>query len=452
MKHLTKIVLSLLIGVAVNGSVIAQEAAKDQFVSVVGRFGINLPPNYTDYKASIDINIAGQKYNGTIYRWNTKLGMFIVSYANGVSNIEDAGQSEAFLKTLRDDYLTKVPQGASILSEKQISLDSHPGTEFVVQLGDSRSINRAYVFKHRFYFLTLLPEGTQSEKEAMNIFSSFKFLTRNDIEAYNKPVIESLTTTSLPQEPILNRPATDAQDHGLKGKIKQVVVEREQYIGANLFGFRTLVSVNDYNEQGNLVKSVLYGNDLPFSVRVYGYMNGERVFRTLEKDYGVVLVTSDPKQKDTVMKSSKPPQPKIYKIKYKYNDAGQLTEMQVVQEGGKELEKFSYKIKDKKVEHNFTDFMGLIKFKTISSMDDSGNIVEETLFSPGVPETVYYRDADKNLQSDQKSTLKEEKFSYKYEFDEQGNWKKKTKFQVVKENGKLVEKPVEAIYRTVISY
>ena len=90
--------------------------------------------------------------------------------------------------------------------------------------------------------------------------------------------------------------------------------------------------------------------------------------------------------------------------------------------------------------------------KTVGLLDEKGNVIEETLFSPGVPESVYYRDSSGNLQSDQKETFKEEKFSYKYEFDAQGNWTKSTKFQIVKENGKMVEKPVDVTYRTITFY
>jgi hypothetical protein len=119
----------------------------------------------------------------------------------------------------------------------------------------------------------------------------------------------------LPQELARSRPATDAQDAALKGRNQSVITKSEPYLEGKLFGGRERISFESYDEQGYLTKTVDYLFSLPERVRLYGTSEGERAFRELRK------FRRPPIERKGFEIKERPPEPKVFKIKYKHDPA-----------------------------------------------------------------------------------------------------------------------------------
>src|SRR5829696_5763635 len=82
----------------------------------------------------------------------------------------------------------------------------------------------------------------------------------------------------LPQLPVVQKGATDAEDQHLKGKIKKIVEESEDRSGTWSFQGRKLDSTTYFDEYGALIQRDSYdSNGNPFMITVYGYIDGKRV-------------------------------------------------------------------------------------------------------------------------------------------------------------------------------
>lgn len=431
--------LAALLLTAVSAA--AQNNQPEEFVSILGRFGISMPAPHVDYRPFAEFKTSnGQKFSSSSYRWTLDSDQVVVSFGVGSVELEDPAQSANFLTMFRDDYAIKGVQG-SVIGEKKTTLGGHPGLVFVVDSAAGRVMAWIYVVRNRFYLISLsLTEPTKTE-EHVKIVSTFRFLTRDQIEPRYKQLTAELTPDPLPETPPLKRPTSDAQDIGLKGKVKTVVTEGEKYEGAVLFNDPSKLSVDTYNENGNLTRRELYSGDLPRAVRLYGYLKGDRVYKEVRKFPDLVMANPDPQKKNIVAKA-KPPEQKLFTIKYKYN-ADQLMEIHVNSEDGKEYEKYLFKPKEKKVEYTYDPGSALFgaplsfsKETLISLLDDKGNVVEDTLMTP-----------TGNVDYDNR--YKASKFKHSYEFDERGNWIKQTTVAVI--SGKR-EVPNRVTYRKITYY
>ena len=452
-RRLTMIVLFAGVLIPVP-NLTGQQVQREEFVSVLGRFGISMPSPYVEYRPFIEFRTSsGQKLSSASYRWALDSDQVIVSYGAGSVNLEDPAQSDPFLTAFRDDYVKKSAQG-SLLGEKKTTLAGHPGTIFVVETSGGRVMAWVYVVKSRFYFLSLSLSDPAKTEEHVNIVSTFRLMSRDELEPRYQKLVAQLTPEPLPAEAPAKRPTSDAQDAKLKGKVKAVITEAERYEGIVLFDDPSRVTVDLFDEEGNLVKSELYSSDLPQAVRLYGYMKGDRVYKEMRKYPNLVLANSDPKKKDNVTKAQVP-ESKIFRIKYKYN-ADQLVEIRVNRDDGQEFEKYVFMPKEKKVEHTFDPAyvifgapMNFAKDKLISLLDDNGNAIEDTLMTPSgkvdydtrINFGVTYENYTRRYDA--------EKFKHKYELDERGNWIKRTTFAVVAGKGEV---PDHVTYRKIAYY
>lgn len=408
----------LLVFLAVTAN--SQQPPPEEFISVVGRFGVMLPSNYAEHKPYVALSIGNDNLSGALFRWVLDSDQAVVSYAVGSVDFET--KAAVYLQALRDAYAQKTVQG-TIIGEKKTSLAGHPGLIFVVENKTGRSMAWAYLVKNRVYLMSLtLNHSTQTEAH-VKLMSTVRFLSLKDLEPRLTKLVDELTPEPLPQEPANARPTTDAQDVSLKGRVKTVITERERYFGEFLFGERDLVSVENYDQAGNLTRTVLYRASLPEAVRAYGTLKGERVFREVRKFPDIVLAGDRPK----VDKAPKP-EPKLFKLKYKYDRDGQLLELRVIREEGKELESSVYNPKAKTVERTFDVAYGLFAgtfeaeaSKMVSTLDSNGHSIEDA-FQVRDGQTYTSDFVGGQRIEGYKPRYKTEKIKHEYELDQHGNW------------------------------
>ena len=427
-----------------------QQPAQEEFVSVLGRFGIMLPTNYAEFKTNLDLTVGENKFYGAMYRWALASDQAVISYATGSLDLE--AKADVYLPAFRDDYIKKTTQG-SVIGEKKTSLAGHPGLIFVVDSSVGRTMAWTYLIRNRFYLMSLTLNDAAKTEEHVKLLSTFRLLTRKDLEPRYAQLISELTPTPLAPEAAIDRPTTDAQDVALKGKVKQVVTESERYFGDVLFDDRDVLSVEDFDERGNLTRSVQYAGDLPRAVRAYGYKKGERVFREMRRLPNIVLASDSKDRKDHITKAPEP-EAKDFKIKYKHDRDGKLLELRVVREDGKEYESFVYNPKNKTIEHTFDSAYGFFggdfnfeQNKKTSTLDANGNSIEDAYRVRDGATPISRYDGDKYIQS-YEPRYKTEKVKHEYELDDHGNWIKRKTF-ALKDKGPV---PTLVTYRTITYY
>lgn len=496
---------------------ISAQTPSDEFRSVPGRFAIKLAQGYTDYRSSAWLQVGERNLALKVYRWETEAGQFSVSYADSKTHLEEI--SESFLPEFRKMYLERL-EAANLVKDAAISLDGHKGLELIVEAQDQRLMTRVFLVKNRLYFLTLTLNGEQRKQEtiAENTFATFRLLSPAEVAARREIITKSFEPESLPQEPFIKKAKSDAEDIGLKGKVRQVFEEEEMYFGENLFGYRNALSAKTFNEHGYFVKSVSYKDDLPSAIIVYGYLNEERVAKQVFKAYRPsTIVDEDGKRKSL---NTDELYAQNYKVQHKYNSTGQLEEeTSVYRTAGKIKERVTYKHKDSKVETSVFEGKDKTLTKSVALMDEKNNVMEETRvifgqsFSgslqqitstgtqantgqrtqmPGNSNVYGLPSGNRNVGavvtnsqgtvgrvytvpstggtggmptgggvntgtiyvggSSSGKQKSENKYTYTYEFDSQGNWIKRVKSEVVKKDGKMVSVPLSVTYRTVTYY
>lgn len=99
--HILRLPSLLLLTVLMALPVVAQ--TPDEFVSVLGRFGVMLPSAYADYRPNMDVTIGGKKLQGTSYRWSLDGDQVVITFASGSEDLEAPDKADGLLKTFRDD-------------------------------------------------------------------------------------------------------------------------------------------------------------------------------------------------------------------------------------------------------------------------------------------------------------------------------------------------------------
>lgn len=341
-----------------------------------------------------------------------------------------------------------------IIGEKKTSLNNHPGLISIVESTSGRVMLWTYVLKNRLYLISLTLNDAASLEQHVKTVSTFRFLSRQELEPRHNKLILELTPATAPQDPPKERPTTDASDEALKGLIKNVVTEEEQYYESVLFGETeiNLQSVDDYDPKGNLTKSVLYVANLPRAVRLYGFLKGERVFRETRR-YPLISLATDEKEKKQTVTPPPPPETRIFKVKHKYDEKGRLLEKKVVSEQGHELEILTFR--DKTVERAFDDAYYIFgpnhfeKTKVTSKLDATGNSLEDsTLVRQGTNPRFHSIPGQPYLEN-YSPRYRTEKVVHEYQFDAKGNWIKRVTSVVTKDKGLV---PAYVTYRRITYY
>ena len=450
----------LATAICVNG----QQKAPEEFVSVIGQFGVMLPTNIWDEFRYDIIRMDNDKLIAWIYRWNVHSDQAVVLYAIGKVDFE--AKADFYLEKIRDNYAP-----GSIRSQKKTSFAGHPGLVSVIDTpGRGREISRSmiwtYLLKNRVYLMSLTLDDNTKTEEHLKLMSTFRLLSPHDIEPRVTAMVKELTPEPLPLEPTPSRPTTDAQDAALKGRVKSVTTESEPYVDASLYGARELVSVENYDEQGNIVKTVAYRNSRPAIVRVYGIHKGDRAFRETIRVWKSPI---DSKDKNLSVAEEPKPEQELYTIKYKYDSTGNLLEMRVLRDDGKVMESAKYNLKSKTVTHRYDsdypsapshfvqrNFLEMIMIASIpgkpqeivSTLDANGNSIQD---AHQVPNGQYSRPGSNPFlfTNEYFLTYRTDKERHEYKFDEHGNWIQRTTFALTKDKGPLAS---QITYRNISYY
>jgi hypothetical protein len=375
---------------------------KETFSSTEGRYSIGLPKQIGGFS------------EGT-FQWRLLEGYFTVGYADSGREIESspdaATQISDSARTAILDFnrwLLEPPPPQAIFSSRPFNYDGHRGVELRAEMANGLALARAFSVKKRIYALAVILVGDQrnNEVQALRVFDSFKLERDSDADAKLRQMIADATPKELPQDPVAPNPKTDAEDENLKGRVKATVQEIEATSGRMVRQGRRLSGEDFYNEQGNRIRRVTYNSaGLPFSITVYGYIDGKRVSKS-----GDISYESSPPPMVAPLGprvETKPRDPR-YSISYvyKYGADGKRSETELYRNDGALLGRTVYKRSDKELETLRYSEDGRLNSRTHAALDDKGNEIEVTHFD--VP-------------------LKgaHQVYRYSYEFDTHGNWIKR---------------------------
>lgn len=233
----------------------------------------------------------------------------------------------------------------------------------------------------------------------------------------------------LPQEPVIPKLQPDAVDSGLKGKVKKIVQEREDLSGKDRQG-RRISYVEEYNEKGNFLRREYYDSDAKLSSIVsYGYIDGKRVSKSqdISQPNSPPLAIAIPGSAGSPARDAR----YDYSLEYKYADR-KLSEMQMVVSSGRKGVRYVYNHTDGQTERLVYTDEGKLNQRSVMTLDKDGNVIEETVF--GLENFKLFGD---------------KKYRYTYEFDNQGNWTKKTASLEKKIDGVTSFQPAYTQYRTI---
>jgi len=430
----------LSVTICTNG----QQKAEEEFISPTGQFGIMLPPNSPDHFGSVRLKIGDDKLIAWVYRWDLDKEQAVVIYAIGKVDLES--KADFYLETLRNNYAP-----GSIRNQKKTSFAGHPGLVSVVDSNAGSAMIWTYLLKNRLYMMSLTLDDRSKTEAHLKLMSTFRLLNPKDIEPRLTAKVEELRPTPLPQASALSRPTTDAHDAALKGPVKTVITESEPYVDGSLFGAVETVSVENYDEHGNLEKTVDYRDSLPGRVRLYGSHNGERAFREIRLLRPWVDFRDEKNSGTADIKS----EPRVYTIKYKHDPEGKLIQMRVLRDDGKEMETASYNLKAKTVTRRYnSDYLFIRKrFSKLVSTLDANGLSTEDAYEVQDPTTYkerfqYSGNFGFSFFEDSYDHFRTDKEQYEYKFDSRGNWiQRKT---LVVKNKQTV--PVAVTYRSIIYY
>lgn len=271
------------------------------------------------------------------------------------------------------------------------------------------------------------------------IFSISVFAQKNKPISKNskdKSKVEKVQLSDLPQTPKVPKETTDAQDEGLKGKVKEIK-EEIKFLSDDYF----FEKLDDWKGKNRKLSKIIYFDNLGFLLRkdyyghtelseriIYGYIDGKRVSKSisfLKNPPKAVSVKDNSSSNKEVLKKTD----KRYGLSYiyEYKD-GKLVEMKMFHNNGSKWMRHIYKYSDKQIEKIIFTEDDKVNVQSLLNLDELGNIIEET------------------QTGSNKKTIR---YSYKYEFDNQGNWIKCLQSVEVAKNGKTFFQPDYETYRTI---
>jgi hypothetical protein len=407
-----------------NGSGGAQE-----FVSLQGRFTISLPGQVSAYRG-ISTSVPEGRIEGDSFSWRTPDGYFEVSYID----LPSALATKAVFDRSRDNKLL-LNRKARLTGERDVALADNPGRETRFETPDGIQIVRAYLVGSRLYEASVALTDSLKSKEgaAVSVLDSLKLLSPAEVAAARRKEAEEASPSPPPQGDAAPKLKSDAEDEGLKGRVKTVFRESQDLSGTWAVGGRKPSGMDYYDEKGQLTKheSYDYKGNL-FQVAIYGYVDGARVRsdKTIQHEYDpppIAVATSpgESKQQYDTRYS--------YKFSYRYDEEGRLVEEVWYGSGGKLWMRYVYKFAGDTREELVYAEDGSLNQRYVSTLDAKGDEVEETIY-------------------DVKDGSVSERRSYSYEFDAKGNWTKRTTSKWATKEGQGQFVPAYVTYRTITYY
>lgn len=411
--------------------------ATEQFASLEGRFRIALPKSIQGF-AALSPKQTGSSATGEQYTWKFDEGEVTLVFLDFPDSTMTGSASD--LARITDNSKRQITQrapSAKLLLENQSTVNGVPASYFIYDLGENGfKTVQLFIDKKRVYRIDATFKDRATEKHLVSTFATFSLITQEEIDAELRRRYEAMKPPPLPQTPAVTRLTTDAQDEGLKGKVKKVIEESEDRSGTWGVQGRKISSIEYYDQSGALTQRDLYDSEgKPFQVTVYGYLDGKRVSRSkIDSDNESTFSELGPPRAATQGPPRKSDPRYKYSYEYNYED-GKLVERQIVHNNGRKGMRYVYKHSPNQVEKLVYSDDGKLNQRYVSILDANGNEVERTDF--GVVNHDIYGDR---------------KYKLSYEFDAAGNWIKKVTLKEVNENGVTSWQQDYISYRTITYY
>jgi hypothetical protein len=444
MKNLIKMFVLLII-LSIN------VFAQDIFFSADGGFKIDLPKNVSSSQEFSDYTDDFMTEGNTL-KWENTLSKPAYSIQFTKYNSTQTGEKSKLTSKKKESLVNSFGAGLidnankrnGLFKETIYSANGKSGKEWLVIFPAYHFFVRAFFINNTFYTLLVTYSNSSREIEVLKTFDSFQLLSRKEIidlkikEAEPKP---------LPQSPSIEKFTSDAQDQNLKGKVKTVTEDYQETLKSQ----RELYFETQFNEQGNLTRETTYNFGYPDRIKVWGYIEGNRVCQEKEtkitsdevlsqrmRPKGTFMIDEAPMEPPPVMTAaanSKPlPRDERYdtKFTYKYNTENKLIEKTEYSNDGQayNIRNFTY-IGNRRETLSANLFINS-KNRSVEIYDKNGDVIESSEF-------------------DDKGKL-ELKTTYKYELDLKGNWIVQRSFDNVKVKGRLILKPSSISYRKIVYY
>lgn len=405
------------------------------FVSLQGRFSIALPQQQNMFRG-VSIPSPFGNAIGDSFEWRMKEGSFTAGYVDAAQPGDDPETTKLVFARIREGLEQAAKEGnGRLVSEREVQVHKHQGRELRVEFSAGSVIYRVYLVSRRLYQVAAMLESDQKvyEKIAMDVLDTFKVLSEEEVANARKELAAKAQPAQLPQEPVAPRAGSDAQDDGLRGRVKTVFTESQDLSGTWSVQTRKPNSLEHYNEHGNLTKEELYDYKGNLSdITSYGYLDGARVsdFETIRHEYNPPPMIVGPPPGEAKPKHD----PRYsYKFTFKYDDKKRLTEKTWLHNNGKLWLRYVYNYSGDQREDLVYSADGSLNQRSLVILDEKGNEVEETIFET----------RDGSVRS---------KLSYAYEFDSHGNWTKRTTSKWVTKEGRSSSEPQAIHYRTITYY
>jgi hypothetical protein len=429
MKILTQTFFIIL---AAAFSAVSGQTSDGEFRSG-GGFRINLPKTVASSKEQ-SFNDGKLSGFGKVYVWNEP-GVYhhqILYYKldRNDGKALTATDKAGFLKAFAQDFLKDpIAKGIPFI-EKEYVFNGQQGQEIQTISAGIKTIVRFFIAGQRFYFIGLTYSPAQDEARILQTLDSFALLDAKTLVAAK---IEEATPSPLPQEPAGGKIKTDAADNNLKGRVKSVVVETQESPRAA----REPESEAHYNEAGFLVRETSYSDGYPFEVKLWGYLDGNRVEKSGSISFDNDQRQAPPREKIATMEiEENPDEPRDARYGsrhvYKYDDRGRLVERQSFGNNGRLYSRTAFNYTENKREEIDFGPDGDEWSREIEIFDRNGDVVESySLDEAGKP-------VDARV--------------YAYELDARGNWIVQKAFEKKIARGKPAPKLLWTSYRTISYY
>ncbi|HEX8277525.1 MAG TPA: hypothetical protein VF540_02480, partial [Segetibacter sp.] len=372
-----------------------------------GGFKLNLPKSASSSK-DIAFNDGKLSGEGKAYTWEKPQAYFVQALYYVIDTEKKTlslPEKTALLNPMKDALLKEAKEKNFPYTEKEYSFNGNKGIELQILYSGNpggKSIARFFIVGKRFFHISTLFNRNQDETDIVRIMDSFSLLDSKSLIAAK---IEEATPNALPQEPVVAKLKTDAQDKNLKGKVKSIIEENQDSSSKK----RERETEEYYNELGNLTKRISFNEDYPSDVTIWGYIDGQRVLKSNYINFDDdqrpplrrMIITASAENN---VKNPNLPKDTRYSVRktYKYNEKGQLIEEQTHNNNGEIWSRnvFNYKGNEREELHYGQN--GAQWSRTIEILDKDGNVIERNLM-----------DAQDKIDSKIIST---------YEYDAQGNW------------------------------
>lgn len=412
----------------------------EAFSSLDARFSIALPRKISGLSPITFDTPQGRITAGETYLWQLDGAQFEIGYLDLQKMPESTAVARAALRKFADEIAAGMAaqQGGKTTSRTDISLGAHVGHEMRIELPQSYVISRLYAVGGRIYRLAAVSarkDAPQFQETATGTLDSFRILSLDEVASERARRIAAATPSPLPQdEPAARKLKSDAEDEGLKGKVKTLFVEMQDLSGTWSVQRRRPSQLISYNERGNVTQKAGYdsrGN--LFQIRAYGYIDGERASndKIIQNEYdppAVPIASAAGESKPTY-------DPRYsFKYRYRYDEQGRLAEESSHGSNGKLWMRHVYNYKGASERETLVYSQnGSLNQKYVERLDAQGNTVEQSYFNT-------------------KTGAVDNKYAYTYEFDRHGNWIKQTTSKWATREGKPQFLPHYITYRTITYY